>query len=76
MVSLCFSVGQRSEVDCLYFISKPVLLFAVPEIEQGLSDAAGKPVQISFTPHLIPMVSYQCPWTFSVLVSLAGCSVC
>ncbi|GAQ83400.1 N-acetyl-gamma-glutamyl-phosphate reductase [Klebsormidium nitens] len=27
----------------------------MPEIEQGLSDAAGKPVQISFTPHLIPM---------------------
>lgn len=26
-----------------------------PEIEQGLSDAAGKPVVVSFTPHLIPM---------------------
>ncbi len=26
-----------------------------PEIEQGLSDAAGKPVIVSFTPHLIPM---------------------
>jgi N-acetyl-gamma-glutamyl-phosphate reductase len=26
-----------------------------PEIEQGLSDAAGKPLQIRFTPHLVPM---------------------
>ncbi|EFN50924.1 hypothetical protein CHLNCDRAFT_141716 [Chlorella variabilis] len=27
----------------------------MPEIEQGLEDAAGKPVRISFTPHLMPM---------------------
>lgn len=27
----------------------------MPEIEQGLSDAYGSPVHISFTPHLIPM---------------------
>ena len=27
----------------------------VPEIEQGLAEAAGAPVAISFTPHLIPM---------------------
>ena len=27
----------------------------VPEIEQGLSEAAGVPVGVSFTPHLIPM---------------------
>lgn len=26
-----------------------------PEIEQGLSKAAGKPVTVSFTPHLVPM---------------------
>ena len=26
-----------------------------PEIDQGLSDAAGKPVEVTFTPHLIPM---------------------
>ena len=26
-----------------------------PEIEQGISDAAGEPVLVSFTPHLIPM---------------------
>jgi N-acetyl-gamma-glutamyl-phosphate reductase len=26
-----------------------------PEIEQGLSDAAGRPVEVSFTPHLMPM---------------------
>lgn len=26
-----------------------------PEIEQGLSEAAGEPVTITFTPHLIPM---------------------
>ncbi|KAL4424345.1 hypothetical protein ABPG75_001646 [Micractinium tetrahymenae] len=27
----------------------------MPEIEQGLSDAAGAPVRVSFTPHLMPM---------------------
>ena len=26
-----------------------------PEIDQGLSEAAGAPVQVSFTPHLMPM---------------------
>ena len=26
-----------------------------PEIEQGLSDAFGQPVQVTFTPHLMPM---------------------
>jgi len=26
-----------------------------PEIEQGLSDAAGKPIVVNFTPHLMPM---------------------
>ena len=26
-----------------------------PEIEQGLSDASGKPVLVAFTPHLVPM---------------------
>ncbi len=28
----------------------------LPEIEQALGDAAGKPVQLTFTPHLLPMV--------------------
>lgn len=27
----------------------------IPEIEQGLAGAAGRPVQVSFTPHLMPM---------------------
>ncbi|MGH6915792.1 MAG: N-acetyl-gamma-glutamyl-phosphate reductase [Geminicoccales bacterium] len=27
----------------------------VPEIEQGLSEAAGQPVAVTFTPHLVPM---------------------
>lgn len=31
-------------------------MYAVPEIEQGLADAAGSKVTVSFTPHLIPMV--------------------
>ena len=26
-----------------------------PEIEQGLSDAAGRPITVNFTPHLMPM---------------------
>lgn len=29
---------------------------AVPEIEQGLSDAAQLKITVSFTPHLMPMV--------------------
>ncbi|MEX0697067.1 MAG: N-acetyl-gamma-glutamyl-phosphate reductase [Dongiaceae bacterium] len=27
----------------------------VPEIEQGLSEAAGRPIVVNFTPHLLPM---------------------
>ncbi|MGI9491604.1 MAG: Asd/ArgC dimerization domain-containing protein, partial [Geminicoccaceae bacterium] len=27
----------------------------MPEIEQGLSEAAGEPVAVTFTPHLVPM---------------------
>jgi len=27
----------------------------MPEIEQGLSEAAGRPVTVNFTPHLVPM---------------------
>jgi N-acetyl-gamma-glutamyl-phosphate reductase len=27
----------------------------VPEIEQGLSQAAGRPIRVNFTPHLVPM---------------------
>jgi N-acetyl-gamma-glutamyl-phosphate reductase len=27
----------------------------LPEIEQGCSDAVGQPVQVTFTPHLVPM---------------------
>jgi N-acetyl-gamma-glutamylphosphate reductase len=38
-------------------IDKLILLWiTAPEIEQGLADAAGSKVTISFTPHLIPMV--------------------
>lgn len=32
------------------------MLTAVPEIEQGLSDAANSKITVSFTPHLMPMV--------------------
>jgi N-acetyl-gamma-glutamyl-phosphate reductase len=28
----------------------------LPEIEQGLSDIAGKPVSVTFVPHLLPMI--------------------
>lgn len=43
----------------------------MPEIEQGLSEASGKDVKVSFTPHLINMSRYvmrpregarQCTW--------------
>jgi N-acetyl-gamma-glutamyl-phosphate reductase len=30
----------------------------MPEIEQGLTEAAGAPVRVSFTPHLMPMARY------------------
>ncbi len=28
----------------------------LPEIEQGLSDVAGEPIQLTFVPHLLPMI--------------------
>ena len=28
----------------------------LPEIEQGLGDVAGQPVQVTFVPHLLPMI--------------------
>jgi N-acetyl-gamma-glutamyl-phosphate reductase len=28
----------------------------LPEIEQGLSDVAGRPVRVTFVPHLLPMI--------------------
>jgi N-acetyl-gamma-glutamyl-phosphate reductase len=40
----------------------------MPEIEQGLSEAAGKPVTISFTPHLMPISRCACKTGSSIQV--------
>lgn len=47
-----FLYGEVAEGMHSYGVSKHRHM---PEIEQGLSEAAGSPVTISFTPHLIPM---------------------
>jgi len=50
------SIGNKWHLN-LNRSNNHILLSAVPEIEQGLADAAGSEVTVSFTPHLIPMVS-------------------
>ena len=54
--------GRGSKVDSLYCeVNENIKAYGVashrhtPEIEEQLSYAAGKPVTISFTPHLVPM---------------------
>ena len=54
--------GRGAKVDNLYCeVNKSIKAYGVgvhrhtPEIEEQLSLAAGKPVTISFTPHLVPM---------------------
>ena len=54
--------GRGSKVDSLYCeVNENTKAYGVashrhtPEIEEQLSCAAGKPVTISFTPHLVPM---------------------
>lgn len=54
--------GRSAKVDSLFCeVNKNIKAYGVashrhtPEIEEQLSYAAGKPVVISFTPHLVPM---------------------
>lgn len=54
--------GRGAKVDSLYCeVNENIKAYSVgvhrhiPEIEEQLSYAAGKPVTISFTPHLVPM---------------------
>ena len=54
--------GRGSKVDSLYCeVNENIKAYGVashrhtPEIEEQLSCSAGKPVTISFTPHLVPM---------------------
>ncbi|CAN0916264.1 Probable N-acetyl-gamma-glutamyl-phosphate reductase, chloroplastic [Linum grandiflorum] len=54
--------GRSAKVNNLYSeVSEGIMSYGVtghrhvPEIEQGLSDAAGGKVTVSFTPHLMPM---------------------
>jgi N-acetyl-gamma-glutamyl-phosphate reductase len=55
--------GRQAKVDNLLSeVSDSFKAYAVtghrhlPEIEQGLSDVAGGPVQMTFVPHLLPMI--------------------
>jgi N-acetyl-gamma-glutamyl-phosphate reductase len=54
--------GRSAKVNLLYCeLTEGINAYGVgrhrhmPEIEQGLSDAVGTPVRVSFTPHLMPM---------------------
>lgn len=54
--------GRQASVGALFSeVSDSFMPYAVsghrhlPEIEQGLADIAGKPVQITFVPHLLPI---------------------
>jgi N-acetyl-gamma-glutamyl-phosphate reductase len=55
--------GRQAKVDNLLSeVSDSFKAYAVgghrhlPEIQQGLSDAAGKPVSVTFVPHLLPII--------------------
>jgi N-acetyl-gamma-glutamyl-phosphate reductase len=55
--------GRQAKVDNLLSeVADSFKAYAVnghrhlPEIEQGLSDVAGKPVQVTFVPHLLPII--------------------
>ena len=55
--------GRQAKVDNLLSeVSDSFKAYAVaghrhlPEIEQGLGDVAGSPVQLTFVPHLLPMI--------------------
>jgi N-acetyl-gamma-glutamyl-phosphate reductase len=55
--------GRQAKVDNLLSeVADSFKAYAVtghrhlPEIEQGLSDVAGTPVQLTFVPHLLPMI--------------------
>lgn len=55
--------GRQAKVDNLLSeVSDSFKAYGVaghrhlPEIEQGLSDVAGRPVQVTFVPHLLPMI--------------------
>ena len=54
--------GRAAKEDMLFSeVSEGINAYGVakhrhaPEIDQGLSEAAGRPVVVSFTPHLMPM---------------------
>jgi N-acetyl-gamma-glutamyl-phosphate reductase len=54
--------GRDAKVGSLYAeVTEGIHAYGVaghrhaPEIEQGLSEAAGKPIVVNFTPHLMPM---------------------
>lgn len=46
----------HNELKIWFELWNDLFCFAVPEIEQGLSDVAQSKVTVSFTPHLMPMV--------------------
>jgi len=55
--------GRQAKIDNLFAeLNDSYKAYAVaghrhlPEIEQGLNDAAGKPVALTFVPHLLPIV--------------------
>ena len=49
------TLNLKQKYDAMGVAIRAGLLTATPEIEEQLSNAAGRPVVLSFTPHLVPM---------------------
>ena len=71
--------GRQAKVDNLLSeVADSFKAYAVaghrhlPEIEQGLGDVAGGPVQLTFVPHLLPMIRGIHSTLFATLKGDAG----
>lgn len=70
--------GRQAKIDNLYAeVSDSYKAYAIPghrhlpEIEQGLNDISGKDVQLTFAPHLVPMVRGMHSTIYAELVDSA-----
>jgi len=70
--------GRQAKIDNLYAeVSDSFKAYGIPghrhlpEIEQGLGDIGGEPVNLTFTPHLVPMVRGMHSTLYAELVDTA-----
>jgi len=70
--------GRQAKIDNLYAeVSDSFKAYGIPghrhlpEIEQGLGDIGGEPVNLTFTPHLVPMVRGMHSTLYAELVDSA-----